>query len=50
VLVEMGFMTNGAQEKQLTSDDFQNRVVQALVSAIARFRDARAAVATGGSR
>jgi N-acetylmuramoyl-L-alanine amidase len=50
VLVEMGFMTNAAQEKQLTSDDFQNRVVQALVSAIARFRDARAAVATGGTR
>ena len=31
VLVEMGFITNAAQEKQLTSDEFQNHVVQALV-------------------
>jgi N-acetylmuramoyl-L-alanine amidase len=50
VLVEMGFMTNAAQEKQLMSDDFQNQVVQALVSAITRFRDARAASSGDGTR
>jgi N-acetylmuramoyl-L-alanine amidase len=50
VLVEMGFMTNAAQEKQLTSDEFQNQVVQALVSAITRFRDARAASPGDGTR
>jgi N-acetylmuramoyl-L-alanine amidase len=49
VLVEMGFMTNAAQEKQLTSDEFQNRVVQALVSAVTRFRDARAASSGDGT-
>ena len=51
VLVEMGFITNAAQEKQLTSDEFQNQVVQALVGAISRFRDARAAATpSGGAR
>jgi N-acetylmuramoyl-L-alanine amidase len=51
VLVEMGFITNAAQEKQLTSDEFQNQVVQALVGAISRFRDARvAATPSGGAR
>ena len=40
VLVEMGFITNPAQEKQLQSDDFQNLIVQALVESISRFRDA----------
>jgi N-acetylmuramoyl-L-alanine amidase len=43
VLVEMAFVTNPGQEKQLRSDDFQNNVVQALVGSITRFRDARAA-------
>jgi len=51
VLVEMGFITNGAQEKQLTSDEFQNQIAQALVGAIGRFRDARnAAAPSGGAR
>jgi N-acetylmuramoyl-L-alanine amidase len=50
VLVEMGFITNAAQEKQLTSDDFQNRVVQALVGAITRFRDARIPAPQSGAR
>jgi N-acetylmuramoyl-L-alanine amidase len=50
VLVEMGFVTNAAQEKQLTSDDFQNQIVQALVAGITRFRDARAAAPVGGTR
>jgi len=43
VLVEMGFITNPAQEKQLTSEAFQSSVVQALVDSITRFRDARSA-------
>ena len=38
VLVEMGFLSNPEQESQLTSDDFKNRVVQALVEAIVRYR------------
>jgi N-acetylmuramoyl-L-alanine amidase len=46
VLVEMGFMSNPAQEKQLGGDDFQNTVVQALVEAIVQFRD----TTTGASR
>jgi N-acetylmuramoyl-L-alanine amidase len=46
----MGFITSAAQEKQLTSDDFQNRVVQALVGAITRFRDARAPAPPSGAR
>ena len=37
VLVEMGFITNPAQEKQLQSDEFQNLVVQALVESIVPF-------------
>jgi N-acetylmuramoyl-L-alanine amidase len=39
-LVEMGFITSPQQERQLVSDDFQSRVVQALYAAIVRFRDA----------
>jgi N-acetylmuramoyl-L-alanine amidase len=37
-LVETGFLTNAAQEKQLASDEYQNRVVSALVEGIVRFR------------
>ena len=43
VLVEMGFMTNAAQEQQLGSDEFQHTIVQALVDAIVQFRDSHAA-------
>jgi N-acetylmuramoyl-L-alanine amidase len=50
VLVEMGFLTNPDQEKQLRSDDFQNTVVQALVDGITRFRDLIAARPAGTSR
>ena len=50
VLVEMGFITNPAQEKQLQSDDFQNLIVQALVESITRFRDAHAGSHASGSR
>jgi N-acetylmuramoyl-L-alanine amidase len=41
VLVEMAFISNPAQEKQLASDAFQSSIVQALVDAIVRFRDQR---------
>lgn len=41
VLVEMGFITNPEQEKQLASEAFQSSVVQALVDSITRFRDSR---------
>jgi N-acetylmuramoyl-L-alanine amidase len=41
VLVEMGFITNPDQERQLASDGFQSNVVQALVDSITRFRDSR---------
>jgi N-acetylmuramoyl-L-alanine amidase len=47
VLVEMGFITNPGQEKQLASDGFQTSTVQALVDAIVRYRDTREARATG---
>ncbi len=39
VLVEMGFLTNPEQERDLLSPEFQNTVVQALFDAIVRFRD-----------
>jgi N-acetylmuramoyl-L-alanine amidase len=50
VLVEMGFITNPGQEKQLQSDDFQNLIVQALVESITRFRDTHGAPRQPGTR
>jgi N-acetylmuramoyl-L-alanine amidase len=54
VLVEMGFISNPEQEKQLASDAFQSSIVQALVDGIVRFRDSRGtrtpAPASGGAR
>jgi len=44
VLLEMGYLTNVGQEKLLTSDPFQNMIVQALFDAVIRFRD----TVTGG--
>ena len=41
LLVEMGFISNPAQEKQLLSDTFQGSIVQALVDGVVRYRDAR---------
>ena len=41
VLVEMGFMTNAEQEKQLASDGYQSEVVQSIVEAVVQFRDGR---------
>ncbi|HJR58803.1 MAG TPA: N-acetylmuramoyl-L-alanine amidase [Vicinamibacterales bacterium] len=43
VLVEMGFITNPAQETQLASDAYQNEIVQAMVDAVIQFRDSRGA-------
>ena len=39
VLIEIGYLTNSEQEKQLAGNDFQNTFVQALVDAVVRFRD-----------
>ena len=39
VLIEIGYLTNSDQEKQLTGNEFQNAFVQALVDAVVRFRD-----------
>jgi N-acetylmuramoyl-L-alanine amidase len=46
VLVEMGFITNPEQERQLASDAFQNALVQGIVQSVIRFRDSRSAVRT----
>lgn len=50
VALEMGFLTNPDQEKQLRADDFQNSIVQAIVESITRFRDARGGARVQGSR
>jgi N-acetylmuramoyl-L-alanine amidase len=54
VLVEMGFITNPEQERQLASEAFQSTIVQALVDSLARFRDSRIAQraipSAGGAR
>jgi N-acetylmuramoyl-L-alanine amidase len=47
VLVEMGFITNAEQARQLTSEGFQSSIVQALVDSIVRFRDAKGAAPSG---
>jgi len=39
VLVEMGFLTNPEQEKQMATGVYQDALVQALIDAIVRFRD-----------
>lgn len=41
VLVEMGFLTNADQEKQLAGSEFQNAFVQAMTEAVIRFRDSQ---------
>jgi len=40
VLIEMAFLTNPQQEKEVATDTFQNAIVQALVNGVVRFRDA----------
>ena len=39
VLVELGYLTNPQQEKQLASADFQGTVAQAILDSIVLFRD-----------
>jgi N-acetylmuramoyl-L-alanine amidase len=46
VLIELGYLTNAAQEKLVTGDAFQNAFVQAVYDAVVRFRDALASGAT----
>ena len=43
VLIEMGYLTNADQEKQLAGADFQNTLVQSLVDAVMKYRDAMGA-------
>ena len=38
-LVEMGYLTNAEQETQLTSGEYQDHVVQAILEALIKFRD-----------
>lgn len=38
VLVEMAYLTNNAQEKAASGDEFKNNIAQALYNAIVRFR------------
>lgn len=47
VLIEIGYLSNPDQEKQLASDAFQSVLVQALYDSVVRFRDALGA---GGTR
>ncbi len=39
VLIEMGYLTNAEQEKQIISNEFQGMLVQAIVEAVVKFRD-----------
>lgn len=41
VLVEVGFISNAEEEKLLTSDEYQGRVVSALVRGLARYQQQR---------
>lgn len=38
VLVEMGYLSNPEQERQLTSADYQTRIAEALLESLTRFR------------
>jgi N-acetylmuramoyl-L-alanine amidase len=49
VLVEMGYLTNAAQETALAGNDLQNALSQALLDAIVRFRDATSASASAAA-
>jgi N-acetylmuramoyl-L-alanine amidase len=48
VMIEMGYLTNAAQEKQLADPAFQNGFAQAVYDAVLKFRDYL--VAQGGER
>jgi N-acetylmuramoyl-L-alanine amidase len=38
-LIEMGYLTNSDQERQLAGGDFQSAVVASVTDAVSRFRD-----------
>jgi N-acetylmuramoyl-L-alanine amidase len=53
VLVEVGFISNAEEERLLTSDEYQSRVVSALVRGLARYqqqREHRRTTSGAGSR
>lgn len=39
ILVEMGFLSNPEQERQLTTPAFQSRIAEAIVAGVVRFRE-----------
>jgi N-acetylmuramoyl-L-alanine amidase len=43
VLIELGYLTNSGQERQLSSAEFQIEVAQAIFDALVTFRDRLAA-------
>src|SRR5262249_31907595 len=45
VVVEMGYLSNPTQEKQLTGNEFQSAIVQAILDGVVRFRDSLDAAA-----
>jgi N-acetylmuramoyl-L-alanine amidase len=45
VLIEMGYLSNAGQEKQLLSNEFQTAFVQAVLDAVLHFRDSLDAAA-----
>lgn len=49
VMLEIGYLSNPAQEKQIGNGEFQSAIVQGLVDAIERFRDV-VAPSEGASR
>jgi N-acetylmuramoyl-L-alanine amidase len=49
VMLEIGYLSNPAQEKQIANGEFQSAIVQGLVDAIERFRDV-VAPSEGASR
>jgi N-acetylmuramoyl-L-alanine amidase len=49
ILVEMGFISNPEQERQLADESFQGALVQSLVEAIVRFRDTRSQSKSGSA-
>jgi N-acetylmuramoyl-L-alanine amidase len=49
ILVEMAFLTNEKQEHDVSTEAFQNGIVQGLVEAIVRYRDSGAGRTTGAA-
>ena len=49
MLIEVGYLTNADQEKQLANNTFQTALVQSLVDAIVKFKDTTS-VSEGASR